>query len=117
MLERGLSPTTVRHIHRLLREALSWAINKGLLSKNPTDNVDTPQKTYQQLEMWDSNITQDFASLIKKYNLPHLIFHGLRDAFATLALKAGINTKVVFGAFQSQYNYGPVSTCITKHAE
>ena len=41
------------------------------------------------------HITQDFASLIKKYNLPHLTFHGLRHAFATLALKAGINTKVV----------------------
>ena len=41
------------------------------------------------------HITQDCASLIKKYNLPHLTFHGLRHAFATLALKAGINTKVV----------------------
>ena len=40
-------------------------------------------------------ITQDFASVIKRFGLPHLTFHGLRHAFATLALQAGMNPKVV----------------------
>ena len=40
-------------------------------------------------------ITQDFASLIKRLGLPHLTFHGLRHAYATLALRQGIPTKVV----------------------
>jgi integrase len=40
-------------------------------------------------------ITQDFARVIKKYGLPHLTFHGLRHAHATLSLKAGINPKIV----------------------
>ena len=40
-------------------------------------------------------ITQDFASLIKRFDLPHLTFHGLRHAFATLALKKNISPKIV----------------------
>ena len=35
------------------------------------------------------------ASLVKESELPHLTFHGLRHAFATLALLAGKNPKVV----------------------
>ena len=40
-------------------------------------------------------ITQDFASIIKRHDLPHLTFHGLRHAFATLALKKNIHPKIV----------------------
>jgi integrase len=40
-------------------------------------------------------ITQDFASVIKRFDLPHLTFHGLRHAFATLALKKNISPKIV----------------------
>ncbi len=40
-------------------------------------------------------ITQDFASVIKRFDLPHLTFHGLRHAYATLALKMNIHPKTV----------------------
>jgi len=40
-------------------------------------------------------ITQDFASLVKRFDLPHLTFHGLRHAYATLALKQNIHPKIV----------------------
>ena len=33
--------------------------------------------------------------IIKRNDLPHLTFHGLRHAFATIARKAGINAKIV----------------------
>ena len=39
-------------------------------------------------------VTQEFAAVIKRFDLPHLTFHGLRLAFATMALQAGINPKV-----------------------
>ena len=40
-------------------------------------------------------ITQDFSRLVRGSDLPYLTFHGLRHAFATLGLVAGINPKVV----------------------
>jgi len=40
-------------------------------------------------------ITQEFAAVIMRFDLPHLTFHGLRHAFATMGLQAGINPKVV----------------------
>ena len=40
-------------------------------------------------------VTQEFTAVIKRFDLPHLTFHGLRHAFATMALQAGINPKVV----------------------
>ena len=36
-----------------------------------------------------------FCALVRKTGLPHLTFHGLRHAHATLALTAGINPKIV----------------------
>ena len=38
-------------------------------------------------------ITKDFPKLIRDAGLPHLTLHGLRHAFATLALSAGIDLK------------------------
>jgi integrase len=40
-------------------------------------------------------ISKEFPKLVKAQGLPHLAFHGLRHAHATLALSAGINPKVV----------------------
>ena len=41
------------------------------------------------------SVSKDFASIVRKAELPHLTFHGLRHAHATLALTAGINPKIV----------------------
>ena len=40
-------------------------------------------------------VTKDFCGLVREHGLPQLTFHGLRHAFATLGLKAGISPKVV----------------------
>ena len=40
-------------------------------------------------------ISKEFPKLVKAHRLPHLTFHGLRHAHATLALTAGINPKIV----------------------
>jgi integrase len=39
----GLSPKTVLHIHRLLREALSHALKWQMISRNPADAVEPPR--------------------------------------------------------------------------
>ena len=40
-------------------------------------------------------ISKSFCAIVRGSGLPHLTFHGLRHAHATLALTAGINPKVV----------------------
>ena len=40
-------------------------------------------------------ISKDFCALVRKYGLPHLTFHGLRHAHATLLLTSGVHAKVV----------------------
>ncbi len=40
-------------------------------------------------------VTQEFAAMVRKAGLPHLTFHGLRRAHATLFLVGGVSPKVV----------------------
>lgn len=40
-------------------------------------------------------VSKEFSRLVKAQGLPHLTFHGLRHAHATLALTAGVNPKIV----------------------
>lgn len=42
MSERGLSPLTVRHAHRVLKTALQRAVKWRLISRNPCDGLDLP---------------------------------------------------------------------------
>src|SRR5277367_2838463 len=39
----GLSPRTVHHMHRVLKQALSQAVRWGSLVRNPADAVDPPK--------------------------------------------------------------------------
>ena len=41
---RGLSPTTVLQIHRILHRAFNSAVRWGELPRNPCDAVDPPKK-------------------------------------------------------------------------
>ena len=63
MLERGLSNTTVLHLHRLLKKAFNWAVGEGLLSRNPTNQVTAPMKEEYEMEMWDIETIHDFLDL------------------------------------------------------
>src|SRR5439155_10999063 len=43
LLERGLAPRTVLHVHRVLRQALSHAMKWGLVVRNVADAIDPPR--------------------------------------------------------------------------
>ena len=49
----GLSPRTVHHMHRILKQALRQAVRWQLLSRNPADAVDPPKVERKQLETYD----------------------------------------------------------------
>ena len=63
LLERGLSSTTVLHLHRLLKKVFNWAVGEGLASQNPLARVEAPAKGEYELAMWNIETIHDFIDL------------------------------------------------------
>lgn len=55
----GLSPRTVTHMHRVLREALQQALRWQLLARNPADAVRAPKVERRQMSVLDTEGTAD----------------------------------------------------------
>lgn len=53
----GLSPRTVHHMHRVLKQALRQAVNWNLLLRNPADAVRPPKVERAQMKALDANET------------------------------------------------------------
>jgi integrase len=53
MLARGLSRTTVLHVHRVLKQILGYAVKCGVISKNAADGATPPKRAKKQSAMWD----------------------------------------------------------------
>ena len=51
----GLSPRTVTHMHRVLREALQQAVRWQLLARNPADAVRPPKVERKQMNVLDTD--------------------------------------------------------------
>jgi integrase len=49
----GLSPQTVLHHHRVLREALRHAVKWQLIARNPADAVEAPRPQRREIESLD----------------------------------------------------------------
>ena len=49
----GLSPRTVHHMHRVLKQALADALRWNLLSRNPADAVDPPKVSPKPMQTYD----------------------------------------------------------------
>ena len=63
MLGRGLSPRTVLHAHRILREALSHGLKWGLLVRNVCDAVDPPKPRRKEMTALDYSEIQRFLDV------------------------------------------------------
>jgi integrase len=55
----GLSPRTVHHMHRILKQALGQAVKWGLLKRNPCDAVDPPRVEKREMMTFDTAQTAD----------------------------------------------------------
>jgi integrase len=53
LLERGLSHSTVLHVHRVLEEMLAHAVKWGVIAKNPADGATPPKREKGPMPMWD----------------------------------------------------------------
>jgi integrase len=58
----GLSPRTVRHIHRILRQALAQAVTWNMISRNPADAVNAPKVERKAMAALDHTQTAELLS-------------------------------------------------------
>ncbi|MCH8110091.1 MAG: tyrosine-type recombinase/integrase [Chloroflexi bacterium] len=84
MLDRGLSPSTIGQLHRIFKEALSHAVQWGILTRNVADATTPPKKRRGEMEMWDVSMINRFLNIAEEArysDLYHLIIlTGMRRA-------------------------------------
>ena len=61
-----LSPTTVRNLHRVLRQAMEKAVDERLIPQNPTDGVTIPKGETREMQVLDDDELEKFMEAIKK---------------------------------------------------
>jgi integrase len=67
----GLSPRTVTHMHRVLREALQQALHwkPPLLAYNPADTVKPPKVEHKQMSTLDTDATAELIETARPYRI------------------------------------------------
>ena len=50
--DKGLSETSLQHTLGVLRTALAWAVRQRLISHNPADDIDRPQREAKEMRVW-----------------------------------------------------------------
>jgi integrase len=61
----GLSPHTVRHMHRVLKQALAHAVRWQLLIRNPVDAVDPPKVECHEFTTYDMAQTATLIEAVR----------------------------------------------------
>ena len=61
----GLSPRTVGHMHRVLKQALGDAVRWGDLSRNPCDAVDPPKVDWKAMRTYDLPQTVELIDAVR----------------------------------------------------
>ncbi|MEW6523654.1 MAG: tyrosine-type recombinase/integrase [Bacillota bacterium] len=64
LLDRGLSPRTVRYAHAVLRSALSQGVKWNLLYRNPCDLVDLPKQQKRDITVLAPKQAQAFMEAV-----------------------------------------------------
>ena len=61
----GLSPRTVGHMHRVLKQALSQAVKWEMLTRNPADAVDPPKVEWKPVSTYDLPQTAEIIETMR----------------------------------------------------
>ncbi|MCK9355769.1 MAG: site-specific integrase [Dehalococcoidia bacterium] len=67
-----LSPKTVLHLHRVLREAFKHAVKWGVLIRNVADATTPPHPRAKQVEVWDAPTINRFLEIARSSPYCHL---------------------------------------------
>lgn len=62
---KGLSPRTVHHCHRVLKQALKQAVRWQMLANNPADAVDPPKVERKSMQTYDTAQTAKLIDLMR----------------------------------------------------
>jgi integrase len=62
----GLSPRTVHHMHRVLKQALAQAVRWQLIVRNPLDAVDPPKVERRRLDTYDVAQTAELLDAMRE---------------------------------------------------
>ena len=65
----GLSPSTVHHMHRVLKHALKQAVRWQLLTRNPAEAVDPPKVERQAMQTYDMSQTATLIEAMRETRL------------------------------------------------
>jgi len=72
MLERGLSHTTILHVHRVLKQMLACAVKWGVIIRNPADGATPPKRGKKQMAMWDRQTIHRFLDESQGTRFAHI---------------------------------------------
>jgi integrase len=61
----GLSPRTVTHMHRVLKQSLGQAVRWELLTRNPAEAVDPPKVDWVPMQTYDISQTAELIEAIR----------------------------------------------------
>lgn len=65
MLNKGLSPLTVRYHHTVIHKALATALRWGIVARNVADGVDAPRCRRSDMQTWDETELNTFLEAAK----------------------------------------------------
>jgi integrase len=84
LLAKGLSRTSVQHIHAILRRSLSQATRRGVIGRNPTDLVDPPGRDHPRMQVLSIDQARGLLATAKTPR------HAGLEALYVLALTTGM---------------------------
>jgi integrase len=87
-LRQGLSPTSIRYMHGILRNALNHAVRWNYVQRNPAALVDGPRVERQEIQPFTRDDAQRFLQAIKGDRL---------EALYTVALTMGLRQGEALG--------------------
>lgn len=83
LMEKNLSPKTVRNIHGIFHRAMEQAVKLGMIRSNPTELCDLPKTRRKDIRPMEQDKIGAFLTAIKgnKYELLYLVtlFTGMRQ--------------------------------------
>ena len=63
--EGGLSPSTVRYVHAVIRKALGDAVRWNLVARNVADAADPPRQKRTQMQTWNAEQLRTFLESVQ----------------------------------------------------